>query len=225
MNSITLQRPFVWNERRILIEDRVLYVPALCDTSGFVFPGWDDTRIFGNTNPVHIEYCSGNGDWIAGKALANPDINWVAVEQKFPRTRKIWAKVKKHNLSNLFIVCGEGHITTKLYFPCNSVKVVYINFPDPWPKTRHAKNRIIQSDFMSEISRIMETKGHFVFVTDDASYSEWTTKIVLREPDFVASYPDPFYTTDESDYGYSYFGQLWRQKGKTIRHHKFQKIL
>lgn len=218
-----LQPPFLWDQRRVVIHDCVWYVPKHCHNfEEFVFPGW--RHLFGNDNPVNIEYCSGNGAWIAAKAADNPQCNWVAVELKFKRARKIWSKLKNLKLSNLLVVCGEGHNATARYFPASSVSNIFINFPDPWPKTRHTKNRIIQPAFISEMCRVLNPGALMTFVTDDVEYSDWLIKMMQTEPGFANAFQDHF-TTEYEGYGTSYFEQLWRDKGKVIRYHKFVKTL
>ncbi len=225
MKPEDLKPPYAKEERRIFIHDRVWFLPndRLPPPNEFVFPGWEHPDIFGNNHPVCIEYCSGNGAWIAGKAQANPHLNWVAVERKFDRVRKIWSKIKNLDLPNLFIICGEAHQATRTYFPECSAHDVYINFPDPWPKARHAKNRLIQAEFAQQLWRILQEGRSLTFVTDDPPYSEWLIEVMTAHKGFSSSYPSPYYTTDESCYGTSYFDQLWRSKGRTIRYHKFQK--
>jgi tRNA (guanine-N7-)-methyltransferase len=224
MKPEDLKSPFTWDERHVVISDRIWYVPDQCSTyADFTFPGWNHPDLFGNPNPVKVEYCSGNGAWIADKAERDPSTNWVAIERKFERVRKIWSKVKNRNLSNLLIICGEGYNITTRYFLPDSVNEIFINFPDPWPKKRHAKNRIIQMPFVSEMLRTLKPRGSITFVTDDSDFSEWTIKMVLQDPGFVSSYPEPYYVTDHPEYGTSYFEQLWRDKGKIIRYHQFCK--
>lgn len=224
MRPENLQVPFSWDEREVLIHDHIWYVPGYCKNfDDFKFPGWDHPTVFGNNNPVRIEYCSGNGAWIAAKAAADPSSNWVAVELKFKRARKIWSKIKNLNLKNLFIICGEGHNATRRYFPTSCVEDIFINFPDPWPKTRHAKNRIIQPDFVSEMCRILKTGTSMTFVTDDEEYSHWLIKMMKTDPGFRPFYQEPFFVTENDGYGTSYFDQLWREKGKIIRYHKYVK--
>lgn len=223
MKPEKLKCPFIWHERKILIHDRVWYIPDRCEENGFVFPGWHDESTFSTDRPICIEYCSGNGGWIASKAQANTDQNWVAVERKFPRVQKIWSKIKKFNLANLFVICGEGHQATNQYFPKNSVNEVFINFPDPWPKTRHAKHRIVQPAFITEIRRILEEKGTLTMVTDDPVYSASMIADVQAVGGFESNFPHPYYSLELPNYGTSFFEDLWRQKGKDIHYHVFQK--
>lgn len=224
MKPQDLQFPFLWHARSVALQDHVWYVPSYYDRyEEFVFPGWEHTTFFGNRNPVHVEYCSGNGAWIAAKAAANRNINWVAVEKKFERVRKIWSKIKKLQLTNLIIVCGEGHLVSQKYFPANSVQEIYINFPDPWPKNRHTKHRLIQPAFIHEMHRILVHNASLTMVTDDEAYSKWMIEMMRSNSNFISHFSEPFFHSELEHYGTSYFEQLWREKGKTIRYHKFIK--
>jgi tRNA (guanine-N7-)-methyltransferase len=220
-----LKSPFTWNKRHILVQDRVWYVPdGYEDYASFSFPGWEHPLFFNGERPICLEYCSGNGAWIAAKAQAQPEYNWVAVERKFDRVRKIWAKTTKFQLNNLLMICGEGHRVTHHYLPNGSVHSVFINFPDPWPKQRHAKHRIVQVPFIEEVRRILCKGGTLTMVTDDVPHSQWMIKVLQCIPGFESVFPDPFYVTDYPDYGTSFFEDLWRQKGKAIHYHVFRKI-
>lgn len=224
MKPTDIEIPFEWDDRKIVIHDRVWYIPGLQKTpQDFSFPGWKDPLVFGNKNPVVIEYCSGNGAWILDRAKRFPHLNWVAVEMKFQRVRKIWSKVKNNELPNLFTICGEALRATKDFFPTGSIESIYINFPDPWPKNRHAKNRLIRPEFLAEMQRILQPGGAITFVTDDPGYSDWTINAFAKDKGFRSTYPSPFYATEWPDYGTSYFEELWRQQGKNIRYHQFIK--
>lgn len=224
MKPSDLKSPFTWSTRTVTFDDRILYVPPHCSSyDTFVFPAWSDPLLFGNHHPIHIEYCSGNGSWIADKAASNPMINWVAVEMQFKRIRKIWSKIKNLHLNNLILICGEAHMATRLYLPSDSFEQAYINFPDPWPKNRHAKHRLIHSEFIKEVRRVLKPSGDFTLVTDDPDYSERMMKELKNHPNFENCYPHQGYATERSGYGTSYFEQLWREQGKTIRFHQYRK--
>ncbi len=224
MRPEDLKSPFTWQERRILIHDRIWYVPDRYENFGsFSFPGWHHSDTFSQKGPIYLEYCSGNGAWISAKARAHPKQNWVAIERNFSRVRKIWSKIKNDHLPNLLVVSGEGDCVTRHYLPHASVQAVYINFPDPWPKRRHAKNRLIQASFLMEIQRILKPDGILTMVTDDEAYSHIMISKALQIPGFQPLFASPHYVTEYDDYGTSYFEDLWRQKGKIIRYHAFRK--
>lgn len=224
MRPENLKSPFKGKECQILFEDQVWYVPDLAaNKQEFIFPGWHHPGFFERPQPICLEYCSGNGAWVAERAQTHRDCNWVAIELKFERVRRIWSKIKNHHLSNLLAICGEGDFVTRTYFPTESVKAVYINFPDPWPKRRHAKHRLVQVPFIQEIERILVPGGQLTLVTDDEAYSEEMIAVVQHVPRLHSLYPAPYYSTDCPGYGSSYFEDLWRQKGKAIRYHSFSK--
>lgn len=224
MKPEDLISPFSWQERRALLHDHILYVPPRCeDYTSFRFCGWDQPEMFKFPQPVCIEYCSGNGHWIVDQALELPHCNWVAVERKFERVRKIWSKLKNRQLNNLLIVCGEGEFVTRQYFPSNTVEQVFVNFPDPWPKSRHAKNRLINSRFIGEVQRILTDRGKLTLVTDDPAYSQQMVEVATSVEELTPVFPYPHYSIDYPGYGSSCFEQLWREKGKMIRYHVFHK--
>lgn len=221
-----LKRPFLWSERSILIHERVWYIPdQFDDFSSFSFPGWGHSSLFENPQPICIEYCSGNGDWIVQKAKERSDRNWVAIERKFDRVRKVWSKMKNMELKNILPVCGEGYRITKAYIPTASVDEVYINFPDPWPKNRHIKHRLIQTPFAEELLRILRPEGTFTLVTDDPQCRDWTIQILNEIQGFNPHFPAPHYVDEYSGYGTSYFENMWREKGKCIYYVLFKKGL
>lgn len=225
MKPISLKCPFDWKNRQVMICDRVWYIPGhFHDFAHFTFPGWKDPSLFENTQPICIEYCSGNGAWIAEKARTHSNYNWVAIEKKFPRVRKIWAKIKNLNLTNLIVASAEGYALTREYIPSSSVAKVYINFPDPWPKARHNKHRIVQIPFIQEVERILELNGELTIVTDDADYSQWIIEVLQHVPEFVSIFGDRYFVEEYPDYGTSYFEDLWREKGKTIKYHVYKKV-
>jgi tRNA (guanine-N7-)-methyltransferase len=222
MKPKELKYPFSWKERHVLCKDGVLYVPDYyTDYAKFSFPSWEE--VFGNTNPVYVEYCSGNGTWIVDKAKEYPDCNWVAIEKDFDRVRKIYSKRHNYGIKNLFIVSGEGFITTKHFFPDNSITKIFINFPDPWPKDRHAKHRIIKAPFVHELARILHEEGSMLFVTDHEAYSEEAITIFRGEEKLEPILPEPFYANSRENYGTSFFDTLWRKLGREIRFIEFRK--
>ena len=223
MKPKNLKYPFRWKDRRTFFADKVLYVPDYYTAYGeWTFPGWD--VLFENKNPVHIEYCSGNGAWIIEKAKEFPGKNWVAVEWQFERARKIWSKMKNENLSNMLIIAGEALTFTREYIPPSSVSEVYVNFPDPWPKERHAKHRLFQEAFIGELARILQTTGKIIVATDDPDYSKQIGEKITENLSFTPKFAHPYYITEWPGYGGSYFDSLWRAQGKNIHYFQFERL-
>lgn len=224
MKLQNLQLPIGHNHSQSVIHNRLWFVPKKeNENDSFLFPGWNHTSLFPNSNKLHIEYCSGNGSWIIDRAKAHPGVNWVAIEQRFDRARKIWTKLHNCGLQNLLVAWAEGYTLTKMHIPDSSVDEVSINFPDPWPKRRHAKYRIIQPLFIEEMHRILVPKGMITIVTDDESYSNSIIRTMLNHHGFTSGFQDPYFCEPSSEYGSSFFDQLFRGQGKIIRLHQFIK--
>jgi tRNA (guanine-N7-)-methyltransferase len=224
MKPKSLKSPLTWEQRRPLISDRILFVPEYYDRHHeWSFPGWEHPDIFGRSAPIEVEYCSGNGLWIIEKALAYPERNWVAVERQFERVRKIWSKMHNFSLTNLFIVCGEALTFTRFYVPERSFAAVYINFPDPWPKAKHAKNRLLQEPFITEIARTAAIRAKMTIVTDHFNYTEQISQTVLANPLWHSCFPEPYFVNVWENYGSSYFDALWRERGLVIYYMQYLK--
>lgn len=172
---------------------------------------------FSSDKPVYLEFCSGNGEWIVGRAKQEKDRNWIAVEMRFDRLRKIWKKAKRFELDNLLCIWGEAFRTAHYLIESSSIDEIFINFPDPWPKRRHAKNRLIQKNFLDEVHRILKPGGKITFVTDDETYAIETKK------EFTKHFGFKRMGGEYENYGSSFFKRLWQEMGKIIHYQSFQK--
>ena len=206
---------FSWEERRPLLHDGMLCVPRHYNEHKKFSTSF--AEIFGNDNPICIEFCSGNGEWIANAATLYPEYNWIGVEKQFKRTRKIWSKKQNLGLKNLLPVCGLAEDFCAHYLDEGTIEKAYVNFPDPWPKNSHAKNRIIQAPFIQMVANVSKLGATLTLVTDDERYSNQMMKVVTDHPRWQ-SIEDCMLP---EDYGTSYFNRLWQSLGKSIRYMKF----
>jgi tRNA (guanine-N7-)-methyltransferase len=204
--------PFTWEKRHPILLDRFFYVPGKFEHCQKNF------SFFEKEQPIMIEYCSGNGQWIGERAKQNPHLNWIAVEKKFERARTIWLKMHRENIPNLFPVCAEGLTFTKFYAP--KAQEIFINFPDPWPKLRHGKHRIVRKEFVDELYKILEPGGKATCVTDDENYA----RQMRREFEKAGQWKLLFDVTELPDYGRSFFNDLWQRAGKTIYYLNFERL-
>ncbi len=223
MRPKNLPYPFSWEKREPLMQNGVLFVPAHYDAHNqWQQEEWNS--FLSSFSQKTIEYCSGNGAWIVERAKRSPERLWIAVEKRFDRVRRIWSKTQNEHLPNVCIVCGEANVFTRYYLQEDSVEEVYVNFPDPWPKERHAKNRLIQGSFIHELSRVVKKQGRAMIVTDDASYSSQVIQEMTKDKAWGSLYADPFYITDYDNYGSSYFEVLWKEQGRQILYMQFENL-
>ncbi|MFD1927076.1 tRNA (guanosine(46)-N7)-methyltransferase TrmB [Sporosarcina siberiensis] len=134
--------------------------------------GW--SSLFGNKNPIHIEVGTGMGQFIIGMALANPEVNYIGIEH-FDNVivvalEKAIAANKPKNLK-LFRANGADLLNI---FQSNEIDRVYLNFSDPWPKTRHEKRRLTHETFLELYESVLRTCGEIHFKTDNRVLFEFS---------------------------------------------------
>jgi tRNA (guanine-N7-)-methyltransferase len=221
MKTEKLWIPCTFEDRKPCILGNFLFIPQhYQDHEMFNFPLFSE--IFKNNNPNYVEYCSGNGQWITEKAHQHPAINWIAVEKRFDRAKKIWTKAQKENLSNIFVVFGDAKIFSNKYLQENSISKIFINFPDPWPKKKHEKNRLIQIDFISAVSLNLKKNEEIIIATDHIVYCHQIIETFLNHPNWSSSFDKPHFVTNLDDYGKSFFSELFINKGDDIFYMNFQ---
>ncbi len=223
MKARDLKPAYSWESRQPVLQDSILFIPKFYQDHQS-FGRLDFSLLFKNNHEVVVEYCSGNGAWIVDKAKRHPEKNWIAVEKRFERAAKIWAKAKNESLGNLFVVYGDAFDFTKYYAAENSLSEIYVNFPDPWPKAKHAKHRLIQQKFLDDLQTAAKPGSAMVIATDDKDYCEVILLELSNRKDWCFGFPSPFYINDWPNYGASFFDGLWRSKGRCIYYLKFNKI-
>lgn len=171
-------------------------------------------EFFADAHPICVEFCSGNGDWITQKAQQSPKCNWIAVEQRLDRARKIWQRKQRATLSNLAIACTEAELFCARFLPTSSVEQCFVNFPDPWPKERHAKHRLLKPRFLDDVWRALVPSGHLFVATDDAKLMRQLECDIALASHFL--FQRSHLQSDSANFGASYFSALWKSKGREL---------
>ncbi|EPD68428.1 tRNA (guanine-N(7)-)-methyltransferase [Corynebacterium pyruviciproducens ATCC BAA-1742] len=140
--------------------------------------GW-----FGRTgHPTILEIGSGTGTSTAAMAPLEPEYNIIAVEIYKPGLAKLLGAIVREGLTNIRMVRGDGVEVLNRMIPDGSLAGVRIFFPDPWPKARHHKRRIIQSGTLRLLADKLAAGGVLHVATDHADYAEWITELTNVEP-------------------------------------------
>lgn len=127
-------------------------------------------ELFPKTQPLHLEIGAGDGSFLVAYAQAHPELNFLGLERLLGRLRKIEKKSRRAKIENVRLLRLEAGYFVKFLLPPASLEAVHIYFPDPWPKRRHRKNRLIQSEFIQDLHRVLRPGGHLHLRTDDADY-------------------------------------------------------
>ena len=138
---------------------------------------------FGRTgHPTIVEIGSGTGTSTAAMAPLEAGTNIIAVELYKPGLAKLMGSVVRGDIDNIRMVRGDGIEVLNRMFADESLDGVRIFFPDPWPKARHHKRRIIQSGTLNLIATRLKPGGVLHVATDHADYAEWIDELVNVEP-------------------------------------------
>jgi len=130
----------------------------------------DLLAIFGRAAPLHVDLGCGDGLFLCELAQRYPDRNFLGVERLVGRVAKACRKADA--LDNVRILNVENSYAVRYLLPETSVKTFYLLFPDPWPKRRHQRRRIVKVDFLDSIHRALANDGFFRIATDQLDYFE-----------------------------------------------------
>ncbi|MFH0411483.1 tRNA (guanosine(46)-N7)-methyltransferase TrmB [Corynebacterium sp. L4756] len=129
-----------------------------------------------------VEIGSGTGTSTAAMAPLEADTNIIAVELYKPGLAKLMGQAIRNDLSNIRMVRGDGVEVMVRMFEPESLDGIRVFFPDPWPKARHNKRRIIQSGTLNLFASRLKKGGVLHVATDHADYAEWINELVEVEP-------------------------------------------
>ncbi len=159
-------------------------------------PRWGE--IFANDNPLALEIGCGVGDFITQMAALHPTTNFIALDFYNKGCIKTCKRVDKAGLTNVRVLRAEARSFIEACVPLGSLRTVVINCPDPWPKLRHRKRRLVNSGFVSYLHPFMQPDADFYFSTDFVDYGLDVAEFMTAQPGFINQLaPDPFRHTLE----------------------------
>jgi len=151
-----------------------------------VFP--DPGQFFGNANPLVIEIGFGMGKATSSIAEQNPGINYLGIEVHRPGIGRLLWEIEKKGLKNIRIIEGDAVEIIEKRIRDNSVSAFHIFFPDPWPKKRHHKRRLIKQPFTDLLALKLLPGGYIYMVSDWADYGDWALREFSATPGLVNKY-------------------------------------
>ena len=132
---------------------------------------------------VWLEIGFGGGEHLIEQAKANPDVGLVGCEVFLNGVVAALAGLKREEISNVFLWRGDAQAVIKAV-PDAFFSRVFMLYPDPWPKRRHRKRRVVSVGFIAALARVMSSGAEFRFATDADDYAGWTLSRFLASPHF-----------------------------------------
>ncbi len=166
-------------------------------------------------HPLELEIGSGKGTFLVQHGSLLPGVNFIGIEY----ARAFWKyaadRVRRHAMANVRLLHGEAASFVACYLPDACLRTVHIYFPDPWPKTRHHKRRLIQVAFLRELHRVLEAGGCVRLATDHADYFAWMQDRAAQVSELFAVEPfEPPAGAGEGELVGSNFERKYKREGR-----------
>jgi len=191
----------------------------------FLIPFREDkinlNEIFGNSGSTIVEIGFGSGFATAEIAEANPDKNYLGLEVHKPGIGRLLWEIEKRNLSNIRIIEYDAVPVIQKMISPSSVDAFHIFFPDPWPKKRHRKRRLIQRPFTASLADCLKPSGYLYMVTDWEDYAEHALEELIATAALRNTYEK--FASAQSWRPVTRFEQKGRAKDHLIRELHFTK--
>jgi len=186
--------------------------------------------IFGNDHPLEIDLGCGDGSFLIEMAQHYPERNFLGIERLLGRVRGVCKRIQELGLTNVMVLRLESQYTLEYLLAPASVSRLHLLCPDPWPKARHHKRRLVQQEFLHILQKTLSPGGEFLFKTDHLKYYEWLLDQMQR---FNDTNPEKTTTLEpwpeeNEEGGFFYpktdFQRLWEGKGMKIHRIIFRKV-
>jgi tRNA (guanine-N7-)-methyltransferase len=185
-------------------------------------PAWQG--IFGNENPVALEIGCGIGDFIAKTAADRPDLNFIAIDYYNKGCDSTCRRLDKLGITNVRVLRVEAREFISEHIPKNSLSALYINCPDPWPKKRHRKRRLVNSAFMEFMRGYLRPGADFFFATDFEDYGEDVADFMSRQEGYNNMLAPDLSRYDLEGYHRSKYMIKFMSEGKQIHFVHYRKL-
>ena len=175
--------------------------------------------LFANDHDTILEIGSGKGRFLITAAIEHPELNLIGIEKSLHYHRVIRERVMKRNLTNIRLINHDAYLVLKDMLPDASIAEVHIYFPDPWPRKREQKRRIIRPEVLEQIERVLVPGGRAIYVTDHQEYFDAAAPVIearFASERRIPGPDDPPRTNYEAKY---------REQGRPIYEIRFRKPL
>jgi tRNA (guanine-N7-)-methyltransferase len=166
--------------------------------------------------PLVVEIGFGRGEFLLELAQRAPEQAFVGVEVSYKRALKMARRLARLPIANVAIVEGRAEDVLRDALEDASVACFWLNFPDPWPKKRHARRRFVQADALALLARRLVPGGLLRIATDDPDYAEWIDAHLAGAPELLNCYAPDRWRPAVPDRPATAYELEWRALGRSF---------
>lgn len=156
------------------------------------FAPLDLEAIYGRNASIEVDLGCGDGSFLAEIAAANPGTDFLGIERLPGRVRSAHRKIAERGLTNARVLLVETSYAVRRMLAASSVTQFYLMFPDPWPKRRHWRRRVVTEDFFASVHRALVPHGVLRIATDQIGYFREIERLAGEATQFVTNHnPEP----------------------------------
>jgi tRNA (guanine-N7-)-methyltransferase len=184
----------------------------------------DPATLFADRRPLWLEIGFGGGEHLAAQAAAHPDRALIGCEPYISGVARLLALAEARALTNLRIVVDDARLLLDA-LPDGCLERIFVLFPDPWPKARHHKRRIVNPATAAQFARLLVTGGELRLATDDMGYARAMLLALLpvRELNWLADDPSDW-RTRPSDWPATRYEEKAREAGRACVFLRFRRL-
>lgn len=166
--------------RKHLLETRLPELRVGIPEEGGLAP----RALFADDRPLWLEIGFGGGEHLAALAEGHPEVGFLGCEPFLTGVAKLLAEIEARRLDNVRIVVDDARLLLNA-LPEQTLERIFVLFPDPWPKARHHKRRIVNPKTVRDCARLLRPGGELRLATDDPGYARFMLEAVLGTPGFL----------------------------------------
>ena len=162
--------------------------------------------------PVEFDLGCGDGSFLIDLAKHHPERDFIGVERLMGRCKKVAKRIRRAELGNARILRLDSKYVVEWLLPAESVSRIHLLCPDPWPKSKHHRRRLVQVPFLGSVKDALEPGGEFLFMTDHDEYFEYAVEKIHESALFeILPWEEDSFFYPKTD-----FQIQWEAEGKSM---------
>lgn len=184
----------------------------------------DLKQVFGRSGPVNLEIGFGNGEALLAMAAAHPERDYLGIEVHRPGVGQLLNRLAADGLSNVRVIVGDASEFLAQRIPDGSLDAVHLFFPDPWPKQRHHKRRLVQPGFAALVRCKLKPAGVWHLATDWQDYAEQMRAVLEAADGFENMAGAGCFAADPGERPHTKFEARGRRLGHGVWDLRYKRI-